>query len=93
MLLGHKQGLLLRYTIPPVGEVYREYEKAIDNLTINEEYRLKNKMKQLESEKSQIELLEIKHFRQMQEVRKELEPLLELKSTLIKEGILKELSN
>jgi len=41
MMLGHKQGLLLRYTIPAVGEVYREYEKAIDNLTINEEYRLR----------------------------------------------------
>jgi hypothetical protein len=86
MLLGHKIGLAGCYYKPTEEEMFAEYEKAIDNLTINEEHRLKNKMKQLESEKSQIELLEIKHTRQMQEVRKELEPLLETKKYANKGG-------
>jgi hypothetical protein len=38
----------------------QEYEKAIDNLTINEEYRLKRKVEILQIEKSRIDELEAK---------------------------------
>src|SRR5918994_3641906 len=37
MLLGHKIGLPGCYYRPSVDKMYNEYEKAIDNLTINEE--------------------------------------------------------
>jgi hypothetical protein len=63
------------------------YISIIDALTINEENRLKienKKIKQrndiLESERDQVIAL-----------HKELEPLIALKNTLIKEGILKEI--
>ena len=35
MLLGHKIGLVSCYYRPTVEEMYGEYEKAIDNLTIS----------------------------------------------------------
>ena len=35
MLLGHKIGLASAYYKPTDGEMYEEYEKAIDNLTID----------------------------------------------------------
>jgi integrase len=68
------------------AKLLEEYCKAIDALTINEENRLKLENQQikqrnetLEKDKDEIFLL-----------RKELEPLLALKNTLIKEGVLKE---
>jgi integrase len=84
MLLGHKIGLASCYYRPTEDEMYQEYQKSVNNLTINEEYRLKRKMYELEAEKSQIELLEIKHSREMKEVLGELQPLLELKNTLLR---------
>jgi integrase len=66
-----------------------EYCKALDTLTITEENRLKlenqqikERNKTLERDKDEVILL-----------RKELEPLLALKTTLIKEGLLRETVN
>jgi integrase len=59
MLLGHKIGLASCYYRPTQHEVYQEYHKAIDNLTINEENRLRNKVKILEIEKSRLDQLEL----------------------------------
>ena len=39
--------------------MYAEYQKAIDNLTINEENRLRKKVKKLEVEASRLDLLEL----------------------------------
>jgi len=58
MLLGHKIGLASCYYRPTQDEMLNEYSKAIDNLTINEENRLKLKLEQrVQIEKSQIESL------------------------------------
>lgn len=57
MLLGHKIGLAAAYYKPSDDDFLIEFQKAINNLTINEEYRLKMKVKKLEIEKSQLELL------------------------------------
>ncbi len=57
MLLGHKIGLASCYYRPTEEEMYAEYQKAIDNLTINEENRLKRKVEKLEVEKTQYEAL------------------------------------
>jgi integrase len=59
MLLGHKIGLASCYYRPTQDEMYSEYKKAIDSLTINEENRLRNKVKILEIEKSRIDQLEL----------------------------------
>jgi integrase len=88
LLLGHKStiGLENSYYRPDDSELLQDYLKAVDLLTISEENRLKMeniKIKQrndaLEKDKDEVIAL-----------RKELEPLLALKNTLIKEGLLKE---
>ena len=58
MLLGHKIGLASHYYRPTEQEMYQEYQKAVNNLTINEENRLKIKVQLLESEKTNYEKLD-----------------------------------
>jgi integrase len=56
MLLGHKIGLASAYYRPSEDEMLNEYLKAVDNLTINEENRLKRKVEVLTIEKSKVDL-------------------------------------
>lgn len=58
MLLGHKIGLASAYYRPTEQKIYQEYLKAVNSLTINEENRLKIKVKLLESEKTNYEKLD-----------------------------------
>jgi polyhydroxyalkanoate synthesis regulator phasin len=58
MLLGHKIGLASAYYRPTEDEILEEYMKAVNNLTINEENRLKIKIQKLEVEKSRLDKLE-----------------------------------
>jgi hypothetical protein len=60
MLLGHKIGLASCYYRPTENEMLQEYYKAVILLTINEENRLRNKVKVLEVEKSKIDALQLK---------------------------------
>jgi integrase len=60
MLLGHKIGLTGCYYRPTPQEMYEEYEKAIDNLTIDPANRLQRKVETLTIEKSRIDKLEEK---------------------------------
>jgi hypothetical protein len=57
MMLGHDIGLEKSYYRPKDEDVLAEYDKAINNLTINEENRLKSKVEKLEVEKLQFERL------------------------------------
>ena len=57
MLLGHSIGLAAAYYKPTENEMLDEYMKAVDNLTINPENRLRRKVEKLEVEKSQIDSL------------------------------------
>ena len=56
MLLGHKIGLASCYYKPTEEEMFAEYEKAIDSLTINEENRLRKKVEMLMMEESKADL-------------------------------------
>jgi site-specific recombinase XerD len=60
MLLGHKIGLTSAYYRPTQEEMYAEYEKAIDNLTIDSSQRLQRKVEMLEIEKSKVDRIELK---------------------------------
>jgi integrase len=60
MLLGHKIGLTGAYYRPTEQKMYAEYQKAVNNLTINEENRLKIKVQSLEKEKTNYERLDAK---------------------------------
>jgi integrase len=60
MLLGHKIGLTSCYYRPTEDEMYTEYSKAIDNLTIDPSNRLQRKVETLTIEKSRVDKLEEK---------------------------------
>ena len=60
MLLGHKIGLAGCYYKPTEEEMFAEYEKAIDNLTIDPANRLQRKVETLEIEKSKIDTIALK---------------------------------
>jgi hypothetical protein len=60
MLLGHKIGLASAYYRPIVEEMYKEYSKAIDNLTIDPTNRLQRKIEFLTIEKSRLDGIEEK---------------------------------
>ena len=57
MLLGHKIGLTSSYYRPTEQEMYAEYEKSVNSLTINEENRLRRKIQKLEVEKTDYDTL------------------------------------
>lgn len=57
MLLGHKIGLASAYYKPTNDDFLAEYQKAVNNLTINEEYKLKMHVKKLVIENSQLQEL------------------------------------
>ena len=44
MLVGHSTGLDSAYYKPSAGEILQEYLKAVDNLTINNDFRLSSKL-------------------------------------------------
>jgi integrase len=60
MLLGHKIGLASCYYRPTEQEMYEEYEKAIDLLTIDPANRLQRKIETLIVEKSRLDRIEEK---------------------------------
>jgi hypothetical protein len=70
MLLGHKIGLASSYYKPTVDEMMSEYEKAIDNLTIDPANRLQRKVETLTIEKSRLDILEAKYQQLEQRTRR-----------------------
>ena len=85
-LMNHSTGISDSYYPATENDVLEDYLKAVEVLTISEENRLIFENQQMkihngsfQREKDELNLL-----------RKQLAPLLELKSALIKEGILQE---
>jgi len=74
MLLGHKIGLASAYYRPTEQEMFQEYQKAVKNLTINEENRLKLKLEILEGDSNEIQNLK----KQLNENNAKLNDVLEL---------------
>jgi len=70
MLLGHKIGLASCYYRPTEEEMYEEYEKAIDNLTIDPANRLQRKIETLTIEKSRLDRIEEKMLKMEQMYQK-----------------------
>ena len=70
MLLGHKIGLASCYYRPTEDEMYEEYRKAIDNLTIDPANRLQRKVETLTIEKSRLDRIEEKMLKMEQMYQK-----------------------
>ena len=66
MLPGHKIGLASAYYRPTEQEMFVEYEKAEDNLTIDPANRLQRKIETLTIEKSRLDRIEEKMLKMEQ---------------------------
>ena len=66
MLPGHKIGLASAYYRPTEQEMFVEYEKAEDNLTIDPANRLRRKIETLTIEKSRLDRIEEKMLKMEQ---------------------------
>ena len=69
MMEGHSLGITDHYARIDVQDNFTEYQKAIDNLTINEENRLKKQVKILQVEVSRLDKLEQSLMKLEQEYR------------------------
>ena len=61
LFMGHSIGLDDQYFTPVESYILQEYLKAVDNLTINEENRLRIKVNELTKRKNEIETMELRH--------------------------------
>lgn len=92
LLMGHKLGLKGAYFRPTPRDLLEGNDKmigyvgVIDALTIGEENRLRLENQQIKQRNDYLE----RDKDEVISLRKELQPLLELKKTLIREGVLKE---
>jgi integrase len=78
MLMGHKIGLASAYYRPTEQEMYQEYMKAVNLLTISEENRQKIKIDLIESEKTEITSLK-NQVNEMKATMKDFTDLMKLK--------------
>jgi integrase len=87
-LLGHSTGLEDSYFRPDELFLISQYMQAVPLLTISREHELLLQNQQIEERNHKLE----KEKDEVTTLKRELEPLLTLKNTLIQEGILKEVS-
>jgi uncharacterized protein YbcV (DUF1398 family) len=86
LLTGHTIGVRGRYLNYSEDDLLQEYLKAVDSLTIDEENRLKSKVKVLENKNAEIESLKAK-INSMQQTQ---DQFTELSKKLYEAGILKD---
>jgi hypothetical protein len=78
-LMGHRSGLTKSYFKPSDAELLEGNDKAlgyisvINDLTINEEFRLRKKVDELSLKKDEIEIMEIKHRNEIKFLREDME--------------------
>jgi integrase len=75
LLMGHSVGLDNSYFRPTQDKILSEYLKAVNELTINEENRLKKKVTELESKQTEIDQLKYKHDMEMKGINEQLDRL------------------
>ena len=63
----------MSYVRVTTEDLLSQYMKAVDNLTINEENRLRRKVEKLEEEQNEVAQMRLKHEREMKEMREEMQ--------------------
>jgi integrase len=74
--MGHSIGLDDHYFTPGDTYVLQEYLKAVDNLTINEESRLRIKVEELTKKKNEIETMESKHREEIKVIHEQMNQMM-----------------
>ena len=81
-LMGHRSGLTKSYFKPSDMELLEGNDKAlgytavINDLTINEEYRLRKRIDELAKKKDEIEIMEIKHSEEIKTMRDQMNQIM-----------------
>jgi hypothetical protein len=77
-VMGHRSGLTKSYFKPSDMELLEGndkalgYTSAINDLTINEEYRLRKKIDELTEKKDEIEIMEIRHNQEIKTMQEQM---------------------
>jgi hypothetical protein len=78
LFMGHSIGLDDHYFTPGDTYVLQEYLKAVDNLTINEENRLRIKVEELTKKKNEVETMELKHREEIKLIHEQMNQMMTL---------------
>ncbi len=78
LLMDHSLGESQSYHKPTQSDLLDDYLIAVDLLTINESNRLKAQVNVLQQKQDEIELMKLKHEREMTEVRKEIKGMMSM---------------
>jgi hypothetical protein len=78
LLMGHDTGLEKSYYKPSESELLQDYLQAVDDLTINEEFRLKMKISDLEARQDEIDLLRLKYEQDKTEMDQKLDKIMSI---------------
>jgi integrase/recombinase XerD len=76
LFMGHSIGLDDHYFSPDGTYVLQEYLKAIDNLTINEENRLRLRLDEITKKKDEIEIMEHRHREEIGTIKQQMNELM-----------------
>jgi hypothetical protein len=76
LFMSHSIGLDDHYFTPVETYVLQEYLKAVDNLTINEENRLRIKLDELTKKKNEIETMEFRHREEIGTIKQQMNKLM-----------------
>ena len=76
LFMGHSIGLDDHYFIPGDTYVLQEYLKAVDNLTINEENRLRIKLDDTTKKNDEIGTMELKHREEIKTIREQMNQIM-----------------
>jgi integrase len=78
MFMGHSIGLDDHYFKPSENDVLQEYLTAVDYLTINEENRLKKKVKELTRKQDEIEIMKERHEQEIKDIREQMNHIISI---------------
>lgn len=93
LLMGHNIGLSKSYYKPTERELLEDYLKAVDLLTLNEEQKLKNKVKELSKKKDEMDYIIKGKLEEKDEEIKSLKQKLETDMDIFQEKVEKEFKN
>ena len=76
LFMGHSIGLDDHYFTPGESYVLQEYLRGVDNLTINEENRLRIKLDELAKKNDEIGTMELKHREEIKTIREQMNQIM-----------------
>jgi integrase len=78
MLMGHDTGLEKSYYKPSEKELLDDYLKVVDILTVNKQIKLESKVNELAEKQDEIELMKLKHEKEMQAMDQKLDKVISM---------------